>query len=140
MQLPEWLTSGRLRWYVGGGLAACLLAIVLVVLLLPDAEAPRERRYRDVTACLLTDSKGIASGPAAAVWAGMQDASLKTLAKVQYLSVAGEQTARNAALYLTSLGQSGCVVVFGVGDAPVEALPDGASAFLTSDSSRLVAM
>ncbi|MEV4760630.1 hypothetical protein AB0J86_36765 [Micromonospora sp. NPDC049559] len=90
---------------------------------------PLARQYRDVTACLLTDERGITGEQAAPVWAGMQDASLKTLARVQYLKVSGEQTADNARTYLASLVQSRCTLVLAVGAAPVAAVGAGAERF-----------
>lgn len=124
------LASVRARWYVAGGITAGVLVLVLLLWLLPGrSEPPRERRYRDVTACLLTDSHGLVGEPAATVWAGMQDASLETLAKVQYLSVTGEQTKQNATLFLNSLGQGGCAIVVAVGDAPTQAALTGAVTF-----------
>jgi hypothetical protein len=52
---------------------------------------------------------------AAPVWAGMQDASLATHAKVQYLQVTGEATVGNALPYLATLVQRRYAVVFGAG-------------------------
>lgn len=92
-------------------------------------EEPRARQYRDVVACLLTDDKGLNSPAAASVWAGMQDASLATLARVQYLEVDGAQTAKNAETFLASLAHGKCVLVLAVGEAPIGALTDGAERF-----------
>ncbi|HEX6500821.1 MAG TPA: hypothetical protein VF054_17590 [Micromonosporaceae bacterium] len=69
------------------------------------------------------------AGSAAAVWAGMQDASLATHAKVQYLSVAGPQTADNAAPFLAGLAQGHCDLVFVAGEAPVAAVRSTAPTF-----------
>ncbi|GAB3150889.1 hypothetical protein GCM10027290_39140 [Micromonospora sonneratiae] len=90
---------------------------------------PRARQYRDVTACLLTDERGVTGPEAAAVWAGMQEASLKTRAKVQFLEVDGAQTADNARTYLASLVQSRCNLVLAVGAAPVDAVRENADRF-----------
>lgn len=76
------LTS-RTRWT----LASCALAVVvaLVVLGLSGNGGPpaRARIYIAFTACLLTDGTGLAGHDAAATWAGMEEASLATHAKVQ---------------------------------------------------------
>src|SRR5688572_8099415 len=71
------------RWWLTSG-AGLLVVILLTWALWPATkETPRERRYLDYTACLLTGEKGIADPAAAPVWAGMQEASLATHAKVQ---------------------------------------------------------
>lgn len=59
--------------------------------------------YGAFSACLLTDSGGVAGGSAKAAWSGMEQASLVTHAKVSYLAVAGAATAGDAAPYLASL-------------------------------------
>jgi basic membrane lipoprotein Med (substrate-binding protein (PBP1-ABC) superfamily) len=78
----------------------------------------RARQYLAFTACLLTDSHGVAGSPAAQVWAGMQDASLTTHAKAEYLPVYGT-TAAAAQPYLASLIQRRCGMVLAVGTAQV---------------------
>lgn len=108
-----------------GGVAAWLLRPR------PASEPPRARQYIDFTACLLTDEQGIQSPQAAPVWAGMQDASLATHAKVQYLSVSGPQTVDNAAAFLASLTQGRCNLVFATGDTPVTATRENAAKFPT---------
>jgi hypothetical protein len=52
---------------------------------------------------------------------------VETLARVQYLTVDGEQTAENARGYLHSQVQSRCAVVFAVGEAPRAAVRDTAA-------------
>ena len=111
------------RWWVWAVAAAVVLVAVLTWALWPSGEpAPRARPYLEYTACLLTDGQGVAGQPAAQVWAGMQDASLATHAKVQYLPVIGEETVANAAPYLASLVQRQCRVVVAVGSAQVAAV------------------
>ncbi|GAB2962676.1 hypothetical protein GCM10027280_59410 [Micromonospora polyrhachis] len=96
----------------------------------PDPEPePRARQYREVTACLLTDDQGVTGAEAAVVWAGMQDASLRTRAKVQFLQVDGAQTIDNARTYLGSLVQNRCDLVLAVGTAPVGAVRENAARF-----------
>jgi basic membrane lipoprotein Med (substrate-binding protein (PBP1-ABC) superfamily) len=86
----------------------------------PRPEPPRARPYLAFTACLLTDEEGI-TGAAAPVWAGMQEASLATRAKVQYLAVDGPSTVENVTPFLASLVQRRCDVVVAVGPAEVAA-------------------
>jgi basic membrane lipoprotein Med (substrate-binding protein (PBP1-ABC) superfamily) len=77
----------------------------------------------------LTDERGITGQEAAPVWAGMQDASLATRAKVQYVSVSGSQTADGAVPFLSSLAQGRCDRVFAVGAVPVGAVAKSAAQF-----------
>ena len=106
------------------------LAGVLAWALWPaPAEQPRARQYLDFTACLLTDEHGLAGADAKPVWAGMQEASLQTRAKVQYLSVTGPQTVPNALPFLASLAQRKCSVIFAAGPVPVGAVRQSASKF-----------
>ncbi|MFE9765893.1 hypothetical protein ACFYPC_15420 [Streptomyces sp. NPDC005808] len=86
---------------------------------LPDTQA---RNYQDVDACLLTGQTGITAGTTdAEVWQGMQDASLKTHARVSYVAVAGEQSTANARPYLNGLLQRSCDVVLAAGKPEVTA-------------------
>jgi len=116
------------RWLILCGAAAVVLAALVAWLVWrPRAQPPpRARPYLEYTACLLTDGRGPVS---ASVWSGMQDASLATRAKVQYLQVAGESTAANAMPYLASLVQRRCAVVFAVGTAQVAAVAADAPKF-----------
>ncbi|MGY5060431.1 hypothetical protein ACWDFR_41260 [Streptomyces sp. 900105755] len=124
-----WLRSlrGRTIGLAAGGVAV-LAAVAVTVALLPsrDGDRPpipdtRARHYTDVDACLLTGEKGISGGTAAAVWQGMQDASLKTHARVSYAQVLGEQSTGNARPFLNSLLQRSCDVVLAVGRPEVTA-------------------
>lgn len=89
---------------------------------LSGGPAPRARQYLAFTACLLTDSRGLASAQAARVWQGMQDASLATRAKVEYLPVMSGDSAGAAAPYVASLLQRHCDVVVATGAAQVAAV------------------
>lgn len=122
--LGSWMAAGRTRWYVSVGLCVVIVGAALTWWLTRSAtdDVPRERRYHDVTACLLTDASGVSGVESAQVWAGMQDASLKALAKVQFLAVPGRQDASNAAIYLSGLAQGGCAMVIAVGEGPVGAV------------------
>lgn len=119
---------GRLRALRGRTIALAAGAVVVVgalvvtgVLLLrhdnrPPVPDTRARHYTEADACLLTGEKGITAGtPAAEVWQGMQDASLKTHARVSYAPVAGEQSVGNARPFLGGLLQRSCDVVLAVG-------------------------
>jgi basic membrane lipoprotein Med (substrate-binding protein (PBP1-ABC) superfamily) len=119
------------RWLVGGGGTALvvLVAVAAVWASQSGSPAPRVRRYLAYTACLLTDSHGIAAAQAAQVWAGMQDASLATHAKVAYLPVMSGSTAAAADPYLSSLLQRHCAVVVATGTAQVAAVTAQAGRF-----------
>ncbi|MEV7330774.1 hypothetical protein [Micromonospora sp. NPDC093244] len=114
-----------------------VVAVVVGWALWPEGEPePRQRDYRAETACLLTGSGGVAAPEARPVWTGMQEASLATLVKVQFLEVDGPQTGENAETFLASLVQSRCGVILAVGDAPVRAVRPTAARF---PSARFVA-
>ncbi|MFI9384799.1 hypothetical protein [Kutzneria sp. NPDC052558] len=103
------------------GLLACaalIVAIALAVLLWPHGRAlppARATVYLDFSACLLAGPQGLADPAAAPVWAGMQDASSATKAKVSYLAATGPETVGNSSPYATSLLQRQCGVVVTVG-------------------------
>jgi basic membrane lipoprotein Med (substrate-binding protein (PBP1-ABC) superfamily) len=88
----------------------------------------RARVYSAYDACLLTGAGGIADPAAAPLWAGMQDASQATRAKVSYLAVSGPATAANTQPYLGALLVRHCNVI--VTDGPAE------QAAATADASR----
>jgi len=81
---------------------------------LPPARA---RVYESVDACLLTGSQGLADPDASQVWAGMQDASKATSARVSYLAVTGPATPAQAAPFAGTLLVRGCKVVVASGSA-----------------------
>jgi basic membrane lipoprotein Med (substrate-binding protein (PBP1-ABC) superfamily) len=84
--------------------------------------------YTAFQACLLTGANGLADPAAAPLWAGMQDASLATHAKVSYLAVAGPQTDGNAEPYANTLVQRHCSLVIGAGRSQVDAVETVAKA------------
>lgn len=59
----------------------------------------------------------------------MQDGSLTTHAKVQYLAITGPQTVDNGIPFLNTLAQTGCNLVFSVGDTPNATVDKGAPQF-----------
>jgi basic membrane lipoprotein Med (substrate-binding protein (PBP1-ABC) superfamily) len=121
----------RKRAIILGALAAVIVAIGATWLLWPSSPPPppRARQYLAFTACLLTGPQGIQAADAAPVWAGMQQASLATRAKVQYLSVTDPQTTENASAFLASLTQSRCNLVFATGDKPTAATRNDAAKY-----------
>ena len=110
------------RWWLWTATAAAIVGLSVWVFWPASIAPPRARPYLEFTACMLTDGQGLAGAQAVPVWAGMQDASLSTHAKVQYLQVSGPDTAANAAPYLASLVQRKCAVVVAVGPAQVSAV------------------
>jgi hypothetical protein len=115
---------GRRGWAAAGVAAVVALAVVGVWLFdgeEPGPPDPRARQYTEVDACLLTGEKGVLPGtPAAPVWEGMQEASSKTRARVNYVPVTGPQTVENARPFYNGLMQRQCEVVLAVGDAQVK--------------------
>jgi basic membrane lipoprotein Med (substrate-binding protein (PBP1-ABC) superfamily) len=125
--------SRRVRWIGGGVLLAVAVATTLVVVLANRGRQlppPRARQYRDVDACLLTGPGGLADPQAGAVWAGMQDASLATKARVSYLSVVGPETEAAALPFAQSLIQRHCTVILAVGPVEVGAVAKEAPRYL----------
>jgi hypothetical protein len=115
--------SGRARLVLLGGPGLVLAAVVVVLVVAAGpGTAPRARQFLAFTACLLTDSHGLAGHPAAQAWSGMQQASLATRAKAQYLPVMSGSTPAAAGPYLASLLQRHCNVVIAAGPAQVAAL------------------
>jgi hypothetical protein len=95
----------------------------------PQPEPPRARPYLEFTACLLTSEHGITEPTTVPVWAGLQDASLTTHAKVQYLAITGPQTTENGLTFLNTLAQTGCNLIFSAGDTPNASVDHGAAQF-----------
>ena len=95
----------------------------------PDASAGRSRSYSAFQACLLTGSGGVSDAVAALVWAGMEDASAATHAKVSYLAVMGPQTEANASTFVGSLVARQCGVILAAGQAEMAAVAADAGRF-----------
>ncbi|QLQ35327.1 BMP family ABC transporter substrate-binding protein [Micromonospora robiginosa] len=123
--------TSAIQWRRWGPVVAVVVAVLAVVIWITakGEEQPRARQYKAFTSCLLTDDRGVAGDLAVQVWSGMQDASLATRTKVEYLSVIGPQTADNAGTYLASLAQFHCDLVFLAGAAPTSAALAGAARF-----------
>jgi basic membrane lipoprotein Med (substrate-binding protein (PBP1-ABC) superfamily) len=112
--------------------AVLIVAIALTALLWPRGrELPPTRAtvYSDFSACLLAGPQGLADPAAAPVWAGMQDASNATKAKVSYLAAAGPETVGNTSAYVTSLLQRQCGVVVTVGQIRADSVLQHASQY-----------
>jgi hypothetical protein len=126
--------SVRARWLTGitAVLAAGGLAGGLVVTL-TGPPAVGERPYLSFTGCLLTDSDGISGEPAAAAWAGLQDAAAATRMQAQYLAMpsSAPRTAGGAAPYLASLVTQHCGLIVAAGPAQAAAVAGYASRFRT---------
>lgn len=118
------------RWWIAGG--AVIVVVLLAWLLWPHpaaAPAPRARQYQTFTACLLTNGQGLTDPTAAPAWAGLQDASLATRAKVEYLAVAGPLELDNATTYVNTLGQRKCNIIVAGGGVLNEAANQAASRY-----------
>nr|WSY54364.1 hypothetical protein OG999_32345 [Streptomyces sp. NBC_00886] len=119
--------GGRTLAMIAAAVVVALAVIITgVVLSRHDNSRPpipdtRARHYTETDACLLTDQHGITGTAAAAVWQGMQDASLKTHARVSYSSVTGEQSTANARPFLNAMLQGSCEIVLAVGGPEVKA-------------------
>jgi hypothetical protein len=95
------VSGGRLPWSASGR----------------SVPPPRARAYESVDACLLTGANGLADPTAAQAWAGMEDASRATSARVSYLAVTGPATVAQAEPFAGSLLVSGCKVIVAAGAA-----------------------
>ena len=107
------------------------VAVWLTLASNPNRDLPpaRARVYSQFSACLLTDSGGVSGAESAPVWAGMQEASLKTLRKVSYLEVSGPDTVANAESFVNALVQRKCDLVLAVDDSEVAAAEARAKGF-----------
>lgn len=113
-----------------GAVALLMVAGLVTWLAWPSPQPPRARHYLSFTVCALTDADGV-NGAAAPVWAGMQDASLRTHVKVEYQPVTGPSTVANAVPFLNGLVLRQCDVIIAVGAAQVGAVAAEAARFPT---------
>jgi basic membrane lipoprotein Med (substrate-binding protein (PBP1-ABC) superfamily) len=120
----RWRSAGRRARLitVTGAAVVVAAAVALVAVIGSSAPPPRARQYLAFTACLLTGSQGLSAAGAGPAWAGLQQASLATRAKVQYLPVMTGTTAAAAAPYLASLTTRHCSVIVAVGAPQVAAV------------------
>jgi hypothetical protein len=79
----SWRAGPLVRW--AAGLACGSTATTSSLPVCPDNRCAVKSIRRDVDVCLLVDGAGIAGKPAADVWAGIQDASCATSARVSYI-------------------------------------------------------
>jgi hypothetical protein len=87
----------------------------------PAPAPPQARQYLNVSACLLTDPRGVVPGtPAAPVWAAMQSASLSAHVMVSYLPDTGPA---DVAPMLNTLIQRQCGVIITSGVAANQVVP-----------------
>jgi hypothetical protein len=91
--------------------------------------SPRARVYESVDACLLTGSRGLADPAAAQDWAGMEEASRATSARMSYLAVTGPATVAGAEPFAGSLLVRGCKVIVASGAAERAAVLTEAAEF-----------
>ena len=103
---------------IGAGATGAVLVGLAIWALWPSApqsQTVRARVYRDLDVCMLTDSKGITSTPAAPAWQGMQNYSHDTAVRISYVPVIGPATAQNASQYLAGLIQRHCRIIIAAG-------------------------
>ena len=118
---------GRGVWWAAAAVALATFGAVAVAVVLlvsgggSGSPATRARVYSSFQACLVTGARGIADPQAAPVWAGMEDASLRTRAMVSYLAVTGPSTEGNALSFVNSLVLRHCDVIVASGTAQLAA-------------------
>ncbi|MDX6740736.1 hypothetical protein [Actinocorallia sp. A-T 12471] len=100
------------------GGAVAVLALIALFGVLTGGEEPRARQYLDSKACLLTGADGVTEPETSAVWTALQDASVETRVKVQYLAATGPATVANARPFLGTLIALDCDLIVAVGDVP----------------------
>jgi hypothetical protein len=118
MQWGERALRSRRRMWLAAGAGVAAAAVAAWLSWPRPAVTPHDRRYLDVTACLLTTPSGIAPGtPGAAAWAAMQTASVDTHVMVSYLPEPGPA---DAAVMLATLTERQCGVIIVAGPAPAQ--------------------
>lgn len=109
----------RKAWIISGTASGITALATGILVLLPASSStpePRARTYRNIDACLLTDSRGISTGTARATWQGMQDYSHATAVRVSYIPVTGPDTTANTEQFLASLIQRHCTTIISTGN------------------------
>lgn len=128
------LEKARRLWWVGAAVCAAA-GVILAVALWPGSSGGRNlpptraRVYAAWRACLVTGTSGLSDPQAASVWAGMEQASAKTSAKVSYLAVAGEDSAGNAQTFVATAAGEHCDLVIAVGGPQVQGVASVATRF-----------
>lgn len=123
--------GNRRRWIAVGATSVVGLLVLITSLSWPNPKpsAPRERQYRSITACLLTDSDDLNGRLAKASWDGMQAASIATRIQVQHLAINGAQTPENGVTFYNTLGVQHCAAIVAAGELPVAAMQLGYQTF-----------
>lgn len=120
--------SPRWRAVAAAGLVAVVSAAVWLAW---PSRAPkhetRARQYAHFTQCLLTDAAGVNSPAAQPVWAGMQQSSVKTAAKSQFLAIPAAAARYDAETYVNTLVARGCDVILAAGPVPVRVATEAAA-------------
>jgi hypothetical protein len=115
----------RSRWRgwlpIAAGVLLLLIAGAVTWVLWP--EPARSREYRQESACLLLAGPDGLDGPQSGqLWAGMQEASVDTLVRVQRRAVRGPQTLENTRAFLAGLTSARCDVIVAGGDLANQAV------------------
>jgi len=115
------MRSGRLGgWLAAGAFVVATGTLAWAFWPSNPAPKPQARHYLNVSACLLTDPRGIVPGaPGAPAWAAMQKASLATRVMVSYLPDTGTA---DAPVMLNTLVQRHCGVIITTGTAARQVL------------------
>src|SRR6185437_841212 len=115
----------RRRWRWLGGAGAIVVGLLVWGLWPASAHPytpdPRSRQFSSFTVCVLTGTGGVGGGQAAAVWAGVEDASEATRAQGSYLAVPPPDTEASAAVYVNTLASRNCSLVVATGASEVAA-------------------
>jgi basic membrane lipoprotein Med (substrate-binding protein (PBP1-ABC) superfamily) len=106
-----------------------VLAGAVVWMLWPSEPEPRARQFLELTACVVTDERGVSGPEAAEVWAGLGEASKATRVQTEYMAVQGEPTLENARAYVNGMAVGHCDLLFAVGEVQVNAVEDTAEHF-----------
>jgi hypothetical protein len=112
----SWVVLGLCSAVAGAGIALAVSGAPLPGTSGGQALPPaRTQVYENVDACLLTGANGLNDPQAAQTWAGMEDASKATTARVSYLAATGPATEAEAVPYVNTLLVQGCKVVVASG-------------------------
>jgi basic membrane lipoprotein Med (substrate-binding protein (PBP1-ABC) superfamily) len=127
----------RRSWVITLGVA--VLATIGVALIWQPGDksrhipAARTRTTIAFTACVLTDSHGIAGKDAAPAWRGVLNAQASTNLRAQSLQVAGKGRTADAVIAVNTLTQRSCNLIIAAGDPQVAAVWKQASLYPEQD-------